>query len=82
MLADQCKRPLLRPKRGAFLYAHFGPLGMAPVRREHRHVGIDPQRIIAPVPGRDHPAVEVEDARQLLRSKVAIGRRSQSAGTA
>ena len=39
---------------------------MAAIGGEHRHVGIDPQRIIAPVPGSDHPAVEVEDAHQLL----------------
>ena len=65
MLADQGERPLLRAKRGAFLDADFGPLGMAAVRGEHRDVGIDPQRIIAPVAGRDHPAVKVEDARQL-----------------
>ena len=66
MLADQRERPLLQPKRGAFLDADFGPFAVPAVRGEHRHVGIDPQRIIAPVAGRDHPAVEVEDPHQLL----------------
>ena len=66
MLPDQGKRPLLHSKRGAFLYADLGPLGMAPEGGEHRHVGIDPQRIIAPMAGRDHPAIEVEDAHQFL----------------
>ena len=76
----KCKRPLLQPKRGAFLDADFGPLGMAAKGREHRHVGIDPQRIIAPVAGGDHPTVEVEDAGKLRAFEVAIGRRSQGAG--
>ena len=81
MLAHQCERPLLQPKRGAFFDAHLGPLGMAPEGRENRDVGIDPQRIIAPVPGRDHPPIEVEDPRSArVRSKVAIGRRSQGRG--
>ena len=46
MLADQCERPLLQPKRGAFLYADLGPLGGPPERREHRHVGreADPEQ--------------------------------------
>ena len=61
MLTDQGKRPLLQPKRGAFLDVDLGPFGMAAEGGEHRHVGIDPQRIIAPVAGGDHPAVEVED---------------------
>ena len=42
MLADQCERPLLRSKRGAFLYADLGPLAVPPERREDRHIGIDP----------------------------------------
>ena len=65
MLADQRKRPLLQPKRGAFFDPHLGPLGMAAEGRENRDVGIDPQRIIAPVTGRDHAPVKVEDPRQL-----------------
>ena len=83
MLADQRERPLLQPKRGAFLDADLGPLGMAAEGREDRDVGIDPQRIVAPMPGRDHAPVEVEDARQLLA--VESGDRAPvpaSAGTA
>ena len=63
MLTDQGKRPLLHPKRGVFLDADLGPLGMAAICGEHRDIRVDPKRIILPVPGRDHPAVEVKDAR-------------------
>jgi hypothetical protein len=34
--------------------------------REHRHVGIDPERVITPVAGRDHSSIEVEDSGKLL----------------
>ena len=64
MLADQCKRPLLQAKLGAFLDPHLGPLGGAAEGREDRHVGVERQAVVAPVPGRDHPPVEVEDALQ------------------
>ena len=66
MLADQRERPLLQTKRGAFLDADLGPLAMAAESRENRHVGIDPQRIVAPVTGGHHPAVKVEDAAEFL----------------
>src|SRR5205085_11003436 len=65
MFADQGKRPLLQPKLGAFLYADLGPLGMAPEGCEDGDIGIDPKRIIAPVAGRDHAPVEIEDPGQL-----------------
>ena len=65
MLTDQGKRPLLQPKRGAFLYADLRPFRMATIGGEHGHIGVDPQRIILPMPRRDHPPVEVEDAHQL-----------------
>src|SRR3954454_23099130 len=65
VLTDQGKRPLLRTKRGAFLYADFRALRVAAVGGEDSDIGVDPQRIIAPVPGGDHPAVQVEDPRQL-----------------
>ena len=61
MLADQCKRPLLQPKLGAFLDPDFRALGRTPVGGEHRHVGIDPECVIAPVAGGDHSAVEIQD---------------------
>ena len=38
---DQCKRPLLQPKLGAFLDPHFGPLGGAAEGREDRHLGVE-----------------------------------------
>src|SRR5690348_8955382 len=65
VLSDQCKRPLLRPKRGAFLYPDFRAFTVPAKRREDRHVRVDPQRIVAPVTRCDHPAVEVEDPLQL-----------------
>ena len=65
MLTDQRERPLLQTKRGAFLDADFGALGVAAIGGEDSDIGVDPQRIIAPVSGGDHPAVEVEDPRQL-----------------
>ena len=66
MFTDQCERPLLQPKLGAFFYPDFGPLGMAAEGSEYRHVGIDAKRIVAPVPGGDHAAVKVEDPLELL----------------
>jgi len=66
MFTDQCERPLLQPKLGAFLYPDFGPLGMTAESGEDRHIGIDPKRIVAPVAGGDHPPVKVEDPLELL----------------
>jgi len=40
-------------------------LAVASVCREHRHVEIDPERIILPVTSRDHASIEVEDPHQL-----------------
>ena len=65
MFSNQRERPLLHPKRGAFLDPDLGPLAMAAEGGENRDVGIDPERVIPPVPGRHHPAVKVEDPRQL-----------------
>ena len=62
MLSDERERPLLLPKRGAFFDSNLWALGMAAEGGEDRHVGIDSERIIAPVPGRDHAAVKVEDS--------------------
>ena len=53
---------------------------MPPESGEDRNVGIDAKRIVAPVTGGDHSSVKVEDPLISLRSKVAIGRRSQVAG--
>ena len=65
MLSNQRERPLLQSKRGAFLYANFRPLAVPAECGEHRHVGIDPQRIIAPMPSGDHAPVKVEDPLKL-----------------
>ena len=65
MLSDQGKRPLFQAKLGAFFYADFGPLGMTPVRSEYGNVGIDPKRIIAPVAGRHHSPVKIENPGKL-----------------
>ena len=56
--------PCFSRSAGRFSMRTSGRSRMAAVGREHRHVGIDPKRVIAPVPGRDHPPVEVEDADQ------------------
>ena len=69
MFTDQGERPLLQPKLGAFFYADLGTLRMPAERGENGDVGIDPQRIVAPVPGCDHPAVEVEDPTEFLAIK-------------
>ena len=83
MLADQCKRPLLQPKRGAFFYADFGPLGRASERREHRDVGADVDRIIAPMARSDHPPVEIEDPLELETVECQqLGAGPADAGTA
>ena len=65
MLTDQCERPLLQPKRGAFFYAYFGALGMAAIGREDRDIGIDPKRVIPPVPGSHHAPIKIEDSHEL-----------------
>ena len=65
MFTDQCKRPLPQPQLGAFLYPHLRPLGSPPECREQGHVGIKAQSIIAPVTGRDHSSVQIEDAPHL-----------------
>ena len=59
------ERPLLQPKLGAFFDADFGPLGMAAIGREDGDFGIDAQRIVAPMTGRDHAPVEIEDPGKL-----------------
>ena len=66
MLADQRKRPLLQPKlrgvsrSGPRAARRRGGRPRRPPRRDRSRM-----RIIAPVPGRDHPAVKVEDPLQL-----------------
>ena len=66
MFADQRERTLLLPQCRTFLDPDLGPFAMPAKGGEDRNVGIDPQRIIAPVPRSDHPPIKVEDARQLL----------------
>ena len=62
MFGNQCKRPLLQPKPGAFLDPDFGTLGGAAEGSEDRHLAIERQAVIAPVPRRHHSPVEVEDS--------------------
>ena len=65
MLADQREHALFQAQCRAFLDADLGPLGGAAKRGEHRHLRIERQAVIAPMPGRDHPPVKVEDPLQL-----------------
>lgn len=64
MLGNERKRPLLQPKLGAFFNPHLRTLGMATKGRKTGDIAAEIHRIIAPVPGRDHPPVKVEDAGQ------------------
>ncbi len=65
MFPDQCKGPVLQAQRGAFFDSYFGPLAVAAEGGENGDIEVDAQRIIPPMPGRDHPPVKIEDALQL-----------------
>ena len=65
MFRNQSERPLLQLEPGAFLDPDLGPLGGAAEGSEHRHVGVEPHAIVAPVAGGDHPAVEIENPLKL-----------------
>lgn len=69
MLANERERPLLQPKLGAFFYAHFRLLGVAPEGREDSNFGMMAKRIIAPMPGRHHSPIKVHDPHQLQAIK-------------
>ena len=67
MITDERERPLLQPKLGAFLDPYLRPFGVAAEGGEDGDVGIDPQRVVAPVAGGDHPAIEIEELRRELK---------------
>src|SRR4029450_5319381 len=50
---------------GAFLDPNLGTFRSAAEGGEHRHVGIEPDTVVAPMTRCDHPPVEVEDPLQL-----------------
>ena len=60
MFGNECERPLLQPKLGAFLDTKLGAFGRTAKCREHRSIRAEANRIIAPVSGRDHSAIKVE----------------------
>ena len=62
MLGHQSERPLLQMKLGALLYADVRLLGGAAKGCEHGNIGIEPQPVVAPMAGSDHPSIKVEDA--------------------
>ena|SRR5690349_15670944 len=64
MLGNQCERPLLQMKLGAFLDTDVGLFCRSPESREHCDIGVEPQAIVSPMAGSDHPSVEIEDALQ------------------
>jgi hypothetical protein len=51
-------------KLGAFFNADIGLLRSTPKCREDRNISVEPKAIVAPVSGRDHSSVKVEDALQ------------------
>ena len=65
MLGNEGERPLLQVELGAFFYANIGLFGRTAKGREYRHIGIEPQPVIAPIAGGHHPSIKVEDALQL-----------------
>ena len=65
MLRNQRERPLLPAKPGAFLDPDLRPLGGAAEGGEGGQFRPEAQRIVAPMAGRDHPAIKVEDALKL-----------------
>ena len=65
MFRHQGIRPLLQMKLGAFFDSDIRPLCGSSEGGEDRHIGVEPNSIVAPVAGGDHPPVKVEDALQL-----------------
>src|SRR3546814_886390 len=61
---DERPHALSAPQGGAFFDAIFGAFGGAAKGRENGGVTVEVHRIIAPMPGRDHAAVKVEDAHE------------------
>jgi len=52
-------------KLGAFFDPDIRPLRSPAESGEDCHIGVEPNSIVAPVAGGDHPPVKVEDALQL-----------------
>ena len=77
LLADQRPHALPVAQRRALLDPELGPLGGAAEGGEDRRVAAQLDRIVAPVPGRDHPAVEIEDAGQLDALEPDLARRAR-----
>ena len=75
VLADQRPHALLAAQRGALLDPVFGPLGGAAEGPEGGVVAAELDRIIAPLAGGDHAAVEVDDALQLGPAEADLRRR-------
>src|SRR4029453_7757786 len=65
----ECIRPLLQMKLGAFFDTDFRLLRRPAESREDRHVGIEPDAIVAPVTGGDHPPIEIQDPLELRSIK-------------
>lgn len=53
-------------ERGAFLNADVSALGVSAKGREQGEVGVEAERIVAPLARRDHPAIEVDDTVKFL----------------
>jgi hypothetical protein len=74
MLGNQCERPLLQVKLGAFLYPDLGLFRRAAKGGENGDVGIEPKAVIPPVPRSHHSSIQVENALQFS----AVERRNGS----
>src|SRR5207244_1755345 len=65
VLADQRIGALALTQGRALLNPDFRLLGGSTEGGEHGDFAVHPKRIVAPVAGRDHPPVEIEDAVEL-----------------
>src|SRR6187551_768403 len=65
VLAEQRPHALAAAQRGTFLEAHLGDFGGAAESGEDRAIAGEVHRVVAPLAGADHAAVEIEDAAEL-----------------
>jgi hypothetical protein len=74
VLAEQGPHALSAAQRGALFDARLRTLGGAAEGGEGGEIAGEVDRVVAPFAGRDHAAVEVQDARQLGAVEGNLGR--------